>query len=54
MIKIKLSFLSALLNCLVSVAWSVEVSDSLKFSYTTGATTTYTFNYPSKNVAGRT
>jgi len=50
--RIKLSYLSALLSCLVSSVWAAEVSDSLKYSHITGLATTYTFNYPSKNAAG--
>ena len=50
--QIRLVLLSALLSCLVSSVWAAEVSDSLKFSYSLGSSSTFTFNYPSKNIAG--
>ena len=51
--QIRLVLLSALLSCLVSSVWAAEVSDSLKFSYSLGSASTFTFNYPSKNIAGK-
>ena len=41
-----------LLSSFASGAWAAEVSDSLKFLKILNESTTYIFNYPSKNAAG--